>query len=104
MKRKTLVVHRNFPHDIYCGRGSKYGNPFIIGPDGTREDVIKKHKSWIDKWRLLKKEIKYHINGYMYSNKVVCESLHEIREKRISCFCKPLSCHLDYIAELADKE
>ncbi len=27
----------------YIGRGSKWGNPFRIGPDGSRAEVIAKH-------------------------------------------------------------
>ena len=38
-----LVVHcKKEPYDIYVGRPSKWGNPFRIGKDGTREEVIKK--------------------------------------------------------------
>ena len=28
------------PHGaVYCGRGSPYGNPFVIGRDGDRDQV-----------------------------------------------------------------
>ena len=30
--------------DVYIGRGSKWGNPFVIGRDGDRDLVIKKFK------------------------------------------------------------
>jgi hypothetical protein len=30
---------------VYIGRPSKWGNPFVIGRDGTRADVIKHSKS-----------------------------------------------------------
>ena len=29
---------------IYIGRGSKWGNPFRIGPDGDRATVISKYE------------------------------------------------------------
>jgi len=29
---------------VYIGRGSKWGNPFRIGPDGDRTAVIAKHE------------------------------------------------------------
>ena len=29
------------------GRPGIFGNPFIIGRDGTREEVINKHYNWI---------------------------------------------------------
>jgi hypothetical protein len=32
--------HKTAPPDaVYIGRGSKWGNPFKIGPDGSRYDV-----------------------------------------------------------------
>lgn len=37
----------NPPRSVYIGRGSKWGNPFIIGKDGNREDVIRKYCEWI---------------------------------------------------------
>ena len=32
---------------IYIGRGSKWGNPFRIGPDGDRATVIAKYERWL---------------------------------------------------------
>src|SRR6202035_2356792 len=32
---------------IYIGRGSKWGNPFRIGPDGDRASVITKYERWL---------------------------------------------------------
>ena len=32
---------------VYIGRGSKWGNPFRIGPDGDRAAVIAKHERWL---------------------------------------------------------
>jgi len=34
---------------VYIGRPSLLGNPFQIGRDGTREDVIAKYRVWL--WR-----------------------------------------------------
>ena len=30
---------------IYIGRGSAWGNPFVIGRDGDRAEVIEKYKN-----------------------------------------------------------
>jgi len=27
-------------YDVYIGRPSKWGNPFVIGKDGTRKEVV----------------------------------------------------------------
>lgn len=34
------------PEDaVYIGRGSKWGNPFVIGRHGTRAEVIAKYEA-----------------------------------------------------------
>jgi Domain of unknown function (DUF4326) len=39
----TRVVYcKKEPFDVYIGRLSKWGKPFKIGKDGSREDVIAK--------------------------------------------------------------
>ncbi len=47
-KGKPAVVHcKREPYDTYIGRPGPYGNPFTIGRDGTREEVIAKYRAWI---------------------------------------------------------
>ena len=42
------VVHcKKDRHDVYIGRGSKWGNPFKIGEDGDRHEVIQKYRDYI---------------------------------------------------------
>ena len=36
--------------DVYIGRGSPFGNPFIIGKHGTREEVIEMYRDYINDW------------------------------------------------------
>ncbi|PIW12451.1 MAG: hypothetical protein COW35_01440, partial [Candidatus Infernicultor aquiphilus] len=36
-------------YDVYIGRPSKWGNPFTIGKDGTRSEVIEKYRIWLMK-------------------------------------------------------
>ena len=81
----TMVVNiRSEPFDVYIGRGSKWGNPFRIGKDGTREDVIRMYVAWLrQKPELLR-------------------SLGSLRGKRLGCFCAPLPCHGDTLASYAD--
>lgn len=82
----TKVVHcKKEKYDVYCGRPSKWGNPFIIGKDGTREEVIEKYRKWI------------------MTQPHLLNSLHELKDKTIVCWCKPKACHCDVLAELADK-
>ena len=82
----TKVVHcEKDEYDVYIGRPSKWGNPFEIDKDGTREEVIQKYKLWI-------KEQPHLLN-----------SLDELKGKRIACWCVPLACHGDVLAKMADE-
>jgi hypothetical protein len=48
MINQTKIVNvKDEKCDIYIGRGTKYGNPFKIGRDGTREEVIQKYEEYI---------------------------------------------------------
>jgi hypothetical protein len=85
MKRKTIVVHRNMPHDVYIGRPSKWGNPYIVGKDGTRKEVIAKYEK------------------HLLQHPELMNALHELKGKRIACWCKPMACHGDVLAKYADK-
>ena len=85
-KKKTRVVNlRKEKFDVFIGRGSKWGNPFQIGKDGTREEVIEKYREAIK------------------NNMKLLLCLHkEIKGKVLGCYCKPKACHGDVLAELAD--
>lgn len=70
------------PYDVYIGRPSKWGNPYVIGKDGTRSEVIAKYRE------------------YVMNNPELMESLVELRGKILGCYCKPKACHGDVLVEL----
>ena len=78
----TKVVHcRRSPFDVFIGRPSKWGNPFKIGRDGSREEVIEKFRK------------------YFFSNPELMEAAQqELEGKALGCFCFPLPCHGDILA------
>jgi hypothetical protein len=87
---KTIVVNKyKEKFDIYIGRGSAFGNPFVIGQDGTREEVIEKYRDWFYK---------------RIKNERFLKLVLKLKGKRLGCFCKPLSCHGDIIVEFLEKE
>ncbi|MHC4867811.1 MAG: DUF4326 domain-containing protein [Planctomycetota bacterium] len=47
----TVVNVRRDECDVYIGRGSIWGNPYRIGRDGGRADVIAKYARYIVKRR-----------------------------------------------------
>ena len=96
---KRVVHCKRFQYDVYIGRGSKWGNPFIIGRDGNRNQVCDKHITWLDQWIKHKEEI---VIG-PYSNKEVVESIDELKDRLLGCFCNPKRCHGDTLTSLANK-
>jgi hypothetical protein len=77
---------------VYIGRAvprrrlkaSKWANPFKIGRDGAREQVIAKYRD------------------YLLSRPDLLASLSELRGQRLGCWCAPAPCHGDVLAGLAD--
>lgn len=77
------VVHcKKEPYDIYIGRPGIWGNPFTIGQDGTREEVIAKYREWIQ------------------TKPELLALLPSLEGQTLGCWCKPNACHGDILAEL----
>jgi hypothetical protein len=85
------VVHVNSGDhfDVYVGRGrvSTWGNPFVIGTDGSREDVIEKYRAWL--WKRLRE------------GRLELPVLAELDGKTLACWCAPERCHGDVLVEAA---
>lgn len=79
----TVVNCRKEPYDVFIGRPSIWGNPFLLGWAGDRETVIAMYRRWI------------------VQQPHLMARLHELRGKRLGCFCKPdKACHGDVLVEL----
>ena len=72
------------PGAVYVGRPSKWGNPYTIGQDGTREEVISLYRDWIAK--------KPELIG----------ELAAMNPQTLVCWCAPLPCHADVLKELLE--
>lgn len=72
---------------VYVGRPSKWGNPFAIGRDGTRETVIALYRDYLDVVVLA---------GRL--------DLSELSGKDLVCWCAPLPCHADVLLEMANAD
>lgn len=80
----TVVNKYAAPYDVYIGRGSSWGNPFVIGEHGTREEVIQQYQDYLD------------------SNEVLLQKIHTLRGKTLGYFCFPKPCHGDILAAYAN--
>lgn len=81
------VIHindaRGGPDEINIMRPNRHGNPFRIGADGSRTQVLCKFAAWAPRqpWFV--------------------EACLELRDKTLVCCCKPKACHGDLWAHWA---
>jgi hypothetical protein len=80
---KVVNVDKIEKYDVYIGRGSHWGNPYAIGFDGDRDEVIRKYKYDFDR-------------GFLKGSK---EQLLSLKGKTLGCHCKPFPCHGDVLAD-----
>jgi hypothetical protein len=71
--------------DVYIGRGSKFGNPFVIGKDGSRDEVIEKYENYLNE-----------------HPELITLAMKELKNKNLVCFCAPQRCHGDILLEIAN--
>ena len=76
-------THRD--EGIYIGRPSLLGNPFEIGVDGERADVIRLYRRWL--WdRILEQ-------GEVYAELKRLARLAKQGDLTLICWCFPKPCH-----------
>ncbi len=86
----TVVNKRREDYDVYIGRGSRFGNPHQIGPDGDRDEVIRKFD--------------YDFHTHLLKDPAFVRALETLRGRRLGCFCKPARCHGDVLAAYLNGE
>jgi hypothetical protein len=87
----TVVNQKKDAYDIYIGRPTKWGNPFTHKKNtlgkyvvNDREDAIEEYFNWITEGE----------------GKYLLKDLSELKGKILGCWCKPLPCHGDILAQL----
>lgn len=125
IQRKRQAGWRKPENAVYVGRGSKWGNPFVVGepsgifdgkdgrclgmrdqpeiliPSLTLEQVMEFYRNAIEGY------IKPEMYPAGHTFQITCSShranLHELRGKNLMCWCaldKP--CHADILLEIAN--
>lgn len=72
---------------VYIGRPTPWGNPFKIGVDGSRKQVVERYEQWVRSQPDLIALIKKHLKG-----------------KDLVCFCSPKACHGDVLLKIANED
>ena len=71
---------------VYVGRPSIYGNPFVIGRDGSRADVVAEYRTWL-----------------MVQSKISEADIKALHGKDLVCWCSPAPCHADVLLEVTNQ-
>lgn len=81
---KVFMIHKvpaaEEASSVYCGRGSPWGNPFIIGKHGDRDQVCDRFEA----------EVLPNLD------------VSSLRGKNLICYCAPKRCHCDSILKKAN--
>lgn len=82
------------PKDLvytYIGRGTQWGNPFVVSEEYTREQSV-------DAW------VKHLAGGLARKEKLFTKMIHDLAGvENIACSCAPLACHGDALAAIWTK-
>jgi hypothetical protein len=79
---------------VYIGRAhgkaknGYFGNPFVVGKDGTRDEILEKYREYFLK--RLRDDAEFFYQVAMLDGKILV------------CFCKPAACHGDIIVEFLE--
>lgn len=76
--------HKPTANDVYIGRPSKWGNPFVIGKHGDRNEVVRKYAEMVA------------------NNPKLMADVRELKGKTLVCWCKPELCHGDFLEALCE--
>jgi hypothetical protein len=93
----TIVNRRDTDLGVYVGRPSVFGNPFEIGRDGTRSEVIEKYED-------------YFVNKLGISSATFYPAFMQLVEiarngdLMLACWCYPQRCHAEVIKKYIELE
>jgi hypothetical protein len=90
MQNTTVVNLKIAAYDVYIGRkmpgkaASIWENPYEIGRDGARSEVIEKYET------------------YIKNTPNLIAQLPSLKGLRLGCWCKPNPCHGDVLVRLLE--
>ncbi len=90
MTTRVVNISRGADFDVFIGRGRNaiLGNPFKIGIDGNRKQVIELFRSYFYK--------------RIATDSVFKAKVLSLKDKILGCYCKSLACHGDIYVEYLD--
>lgn len=101
VQRSRKAGWRKPANTVYVGRGSQWGNPHVVGVDGTAQECIEKYaKDWCDYT---------HKEGTLDKLLITTANLDhiisELRGKNLMCWCRlDQPCHADWLLQIANDD
>lgn len=83
----VAVNMRNERWDVTVTRATRWGNPFIVGRDGSRDEVVAAYRAWL--WAEIR------------AGRISKAELAALHGKRLGCWCAPKACHADVLTSAA---
>ena len=77
----VFIDKQRFPKE-----SSQFANPYKIGKDGPRDEVLNKYKKYI--------------TDKLSTDEFLRKELIKLKGKNLGCWCKPENCHADILIEL----
>ncbi|MCY4431938.1 MAG: DUF4326 domain-containing protein [Rhodospirillales bacterium] len=77
----------NDPDVVRIDRATTWGNPYVVGKDGSRAEVIGKYRARL--WRDIR------------AGRIGLDELAALDGKCLACWCAPEPCHGDVLAAAA---
>lgn len=112
--------HKPTEDDVYCGRGSPFGNPYSHLPSkfadvikvGTREESIKRYEAWYAERTALnptKSDSGYtlsvrDVDGISMAHFLLVRRVLDGKNTNLVCFCAPHACHCDVIKRRVEED
>lgn len=76
-------------HVVRVDRASRWGNPYVIGRDGGRDEVCDQHEVWL--------------RGELERSPDLQREIARLAGKDLGCWCAPLRCHAETLSVLASE-
>lgn len=87
---------------VNVGRPSRFGNPFVVGRDGTRAECVELYR-WLASGALcLTCKVEISAQRRARSHVVLALKIGELRGLNLACWCRAAPCHADVLLELAN--
>lgn len=87
---------------VKVDRSTPWGNPFVVGRDGTRAECVDLYTKMLAGYLALASGPS--LEEQKAARRYVFENLKKLRGKDLACWCRGSPCHADVLLNLANSE